>query len=146
MRTEQLKYYRSVLHYIINKIDEDETFLGIEWRTTEDFGPMYDSHKYSNKVKDFLTEGRMQLGNTLKFINDNENPYKESTTERLTGESEKIDDPVDTNVNFEIPQFDTKIKRIDYIREVLSEMVNNLYDIYDGKNIHLEDAISDISF
>lgn len=121
---EQIKYYREVLDAIKESL------------------PKKKSRSY--RLTYILVEkARFNLGNMLKFINKEPSVYRKATLDRLNGDSDYIPPEQDKNNNFTIPEFDTEIKYIDYIREVLLAMFEELGKTYYKNN---EVIIDDIYF
>jgi hypothetical protein len=151
--TKKIKYYRGIIKKILDKFKGDEYSIQLEWisSTAEEFSYRRRSHKYSEKCQYKLAEARMQLGNSLKYISDEQNPYRKASLNRMIGESDHIPDPVEEDVNFRMPGFDSKVKTIDYLRELLEEMKLEIFDVLENDNIserasiHLTDAINKIS-
>jgi len=149
--TKKIKYYRGVIKKILNKFEGDEYSIQLEWisSSAEEFSYRRRSHKYSEKCQYKLTEARMQLGNSLKYISDEQNPYRKASLNRMIGESDHIPDPVEEDVNFRMPGFNSKVKTIDYLRELLEQMKLEIFNLKikcsEEATVHLDDAINKIS-
>lgn len=145
----QIKYYRAVLDALVNRVENKTHSLTPQAQEGSDLDIHLKASTYQTQVAQKALEARMQLGNTLKYVSDEEDPYREATLDRICRKTEYIPDPVDRGEEkFHFPRFDTKVRTLDYIREVLDEMVSRLReeeDLDDEARIHLNDTISKIS-
>lgn len=149
MSTEVIKYYRKVLDELITKIEIDNNgILKILPDNNNEYKACLRADQYGKKVHFNLLEARMQLGNLFSVVSEEENPYKQATIDRLTGKNNKIPEEVhQNNGTFTIPNFDSKVKLVDYIRELLEEMKTNLLNFKSNNReaeIHLDQCINDV--
>lgn len=126
--TEKIRYYRRLLNHLKNfDIGNQKDYTG------------YESHYYRN-----LLEGRLHLGNMLKYINEEPSVYRKASLERLNGDSDYIPPETDTESDFRLPEFSNKVECIDYIRELLLGLIEELEVIeIDNKmvTLYLNEAI-----
>lgn len=144
----EIRYFRTILNALTDDVYPDESNpIRLVWTTgnPEKFKNQRISHEYANEVYYHLLEARMQLGNLLKYVDDNPNPYEQT---------DDIVDPVDTADNTEsnISNYDTKEEKLNYVRGVLEEMQEVLNDMAHGltsndyrTHIHIEEAISNLA-
>lgn len=149
---KKIEYYRQVLNQVseLFKLIDDPFCINYDTVYTDYH---FNAKKYNEEVYFRLIEGRMQLGNMLKFITD-ERPYKKARLDRLNGDSDYIPPSVDKEDVLNIPDFDTNVETLDYVRKLLQEMVDNLYNLREEFKehsfhnrivLHLDNAINKIT-
>jgi len=146
---KQIKYYRAVLNKITEEIEQNTNSFIPSFKTGH-YSTVREAEEFANRAVIKMSEGRMQLGNSLRYISGG-SPYREASIKRMCGETDHIPDPVDTDSRFAMPKFSDKVSSLDYLREVLEEMKLELINIVNDtdKNgrieAHIEDSINKLS-
>ena len=107
---KQIRYYREVLDAMKESLP----------KTSRSYSLLYKS----------VEQARLNLGNTLKYVNKEPSVYRKASLNRLNGDSDYIPPEQDKGDRFIIPEFDTEVEYIDYIRETLLAMIEEVEQLY----------------
>lgn len=117
----EIKYYRSFLYELCDKMDTRDSILKNELSNQE---CTVSSH-YADKVYENILEARMHLGNFLNHGIRKESPYKKHSINRLQNYSEYIPDQKDTEdvYTFYIRKNEPLASVCDRMREIIDELI-----------------------
>lgn len=125
---QMIRYYRQVLNQLLEELPSSTGSYFL--------------------MKQNIEEGRLHLGNMLKYINKEPSPYRKATLKRLSGESDYIPESTDREPVIRFPDYDKEYKNLDYIRELLQEMIDHLFKIdmdNERVNLYLKSAIEKLT-
>ncbi len=133
---QTIKEDRDLLHALIEEIKDGALDIegGIYCNGTQN--RVLDWLNYAQQVKYNLLEARMHLGNMLKFINDEPNPYEKAAEKRRNGESNHIPQSVTNKDDYDLDFSGTKIETLDYIRLLLKQRISWLTEVRKQYNDH----------
>jgi hypothetical protein len=133
---QTIKEDRDLLHSLIEAIKNGALDVEGGIYSNGEQGAVLDWINYAQRVKYNLLEARMHLGNMLKFINDEPDPYEKAAEKRRNGESNYIPESVTNKDTYDLDFSGTKIETLDYIRLLLKQRIKWLTEVRKQYNDH----------